>query len=153
MMVPSVTSATSRPWRRQPVVAVLIAVLLTGAGLLSLTQSDALTATGRRIALLQDERSNLLEQRSEALLDFASATDPRALEVRAHDLGFEAPSTIAYVALSESASSNGLAWDARPSSPLAILRDAAQTTPHARRTPVGRLISLGDAAPPGAEAE
>lgn len=70
--------------------ATTVGAILLSAGLLWLSQSSALATTGQRIYELDRERRSLLERRSEAMLSYAAATDPRQLEERAIALGFVA---------------------------------------------------------------
>jgi hypothetical protein len=76
---------------------VVAAVVATAAGMLWLHQSSALATTGRRIWELDRERQALLERRANALVAYAAATDPLALEARARALGFGPAAEVAAV--------------------------------------------------------
>ena len=106
----------------RPQVAVLcVGLVATCAGLVWLGQADALTATGHRIADLQARRSDLLEQRSEALIALAAATDPRTRASRATALGYAPPDQLTYLAVDGFAPSAPDSFATAPGAPLAIV--------------------------------
>lgn len=140
----------SRPRRLGPQLAVLvIALVVTCAGLLALGQADALTATGRKIKNLEDQRARLHEQRAEALLRLAAATDPRTLGARAAAQGFREPDGVSYVRVPGLPDETQITFGASPASPLTILLDSASTD--VPRDP-SRLLRMMAVAPRSAAA-
>jgi hypothetical protein len=63
--------------------------LLMTAALFWLAASSRLAAVGVRIDRLNQQREVLLQERSDALVAYARATDPTAMEERARALGLE----------------------------------------------------------------
>jgi hypothetical protein len=120
-----------------------VAVVITCAGLVSLAQDDALAATGRRIAELHTRRSELMEQRADALVALAAATDPRALEARAEALGFASPDSVEYVAVSGLEPAAQLTLDVAASSPLALILREGERPRVERSGPLARLLAIG----------
>jgi hypothetical protein len=102
------------------------------AGLIWLMQSSALTACGRHIANLQQQRSELLERRSAALLGYAAATALDAREARAKELGYGPPNEVTQLPVDFAiADAPGFQAAAIGGGPLGIvlgddLRDAAR---------------------------
>ena len=119
------TAKVARTLRHRPprnVRLLLAALVVTGAGLLWLSQSSSLAATGRRIADLQAERSGLLERRTAALIAHARVTDPRAMAARADELGFGPAAHVAFLPVYTGAPlTQPLASVGSPSGPLSIV--------------------------------
>jgi hypothetical protein len=126
---PAATAPTGRPvWesRRSKFYGVCATALLVSAGLVWLALTSELAATGRRIAELDAQRGDLLERRSVALAAYAAATDPRALGRAATAQGFGPPTyAVEYLGVAVAPVASGPARDARPGSPLDIMRAAS----------------------------
>jgi hypothetical protein len=115
-------------------------LLVMCAGLLSLAQSDALAATGHRISDLQDRRIVALEQRTDALVAWSAATDPRRLAQRAAALGFVAPEAVTRVTVPGIEPADALAQGVSPASPLAIVLRRSEPNADASSDRVARFL-------------
>ncbi len=114
-------TARSTPRRRVIMMSACAAATLTAAGLFWLTAAGNLAATGTRIARLEVRREALQERRSRALVAHALATDPRAVEARARNLGFGPPSAVEYIAAPSTSGAGAAGLGVRPHSPLGVL--------------------------------
>lgn len=74
-------------------------VTLTLAGMLWLSVSSSMVATGLRIAQLQGQRDALVEARAAALVALADASDPRRLSAQAKAMGFQPAEAVETVAV------------------------------------------------------
>lgn len=126
---PAPTAPTGRlVWgsRRSKFYVVCVTATLVSAGFVWLALTSELAATGRRIAELDARRGDLLERRSVALAAYAAATDPRALGRAAAAQGFGPPTyAVEYLGVAMAPVASGPARDARPGSPLDIMRAAS----------------------------
>jgi hypothetical protein len=123
---------------------VVAALALTGAGVLWLTQSSALAATGRRIARLELRRQELAQRRSAGLIALAAATDPQRLEARALALGFGPAERVEYLTVPAPADPDpgaGTVAGLDAASPLAIVLRNESREPPAAPGEMVRLLS------------
>jgi len=121
----STTSPAPPPSRGRKLYILGSAGTLVGAGLIWLSLSSELAATGRRIAALDAERADLLERRAVVLTAFAAATDPRALERAAVRQGFGPGVAVEYLGVAPAVIASQSRPETAPDTPLAIMRTAA----------------------------
>jgi hypothetical protein len=143
------TTFREPPARRRHnwLLAVTVAGTLTLSGVLWLTAAGNLAATGTRIAGLESQRATLAERRARALVAHAQATDPWRLEVRARELGFVPPESVAFVAVTQPGGA-GPADVVRLDSPLGVYLSREgltlpSTAPHALE-PGGVLVAADE---------
>ena len=100
-------------------------VMIVVCGLLFLSQTSQLAATGRHISDLEDERQALLERRVRALMRHAEASNPIRLQERAEEMGYMRNDRVELVPASDE---EALRFASQQSleQPLVIARTASQ---------------------------
>ncbi len=158
--VPTRVTVPALSTRRAKLYTLGVAAVLVGAGLAWLYLTSEIAATGRRIAVLDAERGDLLERRAVVLAAYAARTDPRALSAAATAQGFGPPThAVQYLDVSAAVVAGGAPHDARPGSPLDIMQAAASEPGTSVNPPAdgsladlpAMLLSVGAAEPAAAD--